>query len=297
MAKDKKPNGGAGKDKISGSKGKEASLKINIEAEVARRVAKSEKERLEKARQLAADFQRKSILAAALANQDGGPSGSAGTPGNETPALLKNMCGILNKGFASLGADMRDLKSSVTGQFHDMEENLNDFWGGYEYNDEDDVISVGGSGGEPSPPEPFQFRADHDMSDEEDNEAEPSNGAGLLLDLMNIQNTPVDEASGELAEGENLFARFARTLRVPTDVGADLDPHLANLVNQIFERPLPSEDFVRVKDSTLRPANCVQLQVPPVPEAIWVKISGELKGVTRLCKNYTGISSVSPSRF
>lgn len=283
MANDRKPSPGAGKDLGSGSslKNKGNFSRADVEAEVAKRLAKSEKERLEKAKKIAAEIQRKAILAAASGSQDGGPSTSAGTLGNETPGLLRNMCGILNKGFASLGADMKTLHTSVNGQFNalseSMEANMNDFWGGFEYDDEvDDVSSVGGDFREPGPPEPFAFGNDHDMSEEEDN-PDQDGGVGGARGALNAANM-VENHPNNPNDGENFFARFARTLRVPTDVGADLDPHLANLVNQLFERPLPMEEFVRIKESTLRPANCIQLQVPPVPEAIWVKISGELKG-------------------
>lgn len=276
MTNDKRSNTGPEKSSSSNSGSKiKGSSKLDIEAEVARRVAKNEKERLEKAKKLAADIQRRAILTAATANKDGGPSSSSGTLGNEIPALLRNMCGILNKGFASLGADMKDLKSSVNGQFNSLSEALevnDDFWGGYDDNEMEDGPSVDGEEREPGPPEPFRLCLDHEMSEEETSDQE--NGSVGAFAGFNLANSSHDAS----ADSENLFARFARTLRVPTDVGADLDPHLANLLNQVFERPLAPEEFLRIKEATLRPANCVQLQVPPVPEAIWVKISSELKG-------------------
>lgn len=248
MANDKKPGQSSARDKDSGSKSKDLISKEDIEARVAKKLAKSEKERAEKAKKLAADFQRRSILAAAASRQDGGAPSSVGTPANETPSLLRNMCGILNKGFASLGADMKDLRTSFKGELNafsnSMEANLQELWGGFEEEEEmDDVTSVGGSEREPAPPEPFRFGTDHDMSEEDSDEEDFGIGAAFNFELPVPGNVGpiIDQAPAELedpaapAENENFFARFARSLRVPTDVGTDLDPHLATLLNQIFE--------------------------------------------------------------
>lgn len=73
MTKDKCSGSSSSKNKDSGSKSFNSSSKLDIEAEVARRVAKSEKERAQRAKQLAADIQRRAIVTAVTANQDGGP--------------------------------------------------------------------------------------------------------------------------------------------------------------------------------------------------------------------------------
>lgn len=121
-----------------------------------------------------------------------------------------------------------------------------------------------------------QFRAEHQILDEEDEFNMPtgegndeSNQAVASLGIVHVNP----------CENESFFARFNRSLHVPTHVGEDLDSNLAELVNHIFQHPLSTEDFVRLKEGTLRPGNCTQLQVPPpILEAIWVKVSGELKG-------------------
>lgn len=186
------------------------------------------------------------------------------------------MCGILNKGFASLGSDMQNLRSSLDTQMNSLsdslENNFQELWGFEE--DVDAWLDVDGSEAEPPPPTRFQFRAEHELSDEdEDNEVLDNGNGGANPGAANLNIMHVDPC-----EGESFFARFNRSVQVPTGVGDDLDSNLAGLVNHIFEHPLNTEDFVRLKEGTLRPGNCTQLQVPPVPEAIWVKVSGELKG-------------------
>lgn len=153
-----------------------------------------------------------------------------------------------------------------------------DLWADMDGDDgTDDVMSVSSSDAEPPPPQPFCLGNDHAMSDEEgDDELE----FGENQDDVNPGINAANQVAGQVMPNvlENFFARLVRTLRVPTDVGDSLDPDLAELVNQVFERALPMEEFIRIKETTFRPGNCPQLQVPPVPEAIWVKISGELKG-------------------
>lgn len=206
-----------------------------IDAEVAKALAASEKERMAKAKLIAAEIQRKAILAAA--KQDGGQSGSTGTPTNETPELLRNMCGILNRGSASPGSNMKSCPCGGTqmGALTDSVESiLNDFWAGYEA--DEDSMSIDGSEAEPPPPAPF--RVEHDLSDEE--EMDNSQAA-------TARDPPLEASLANLTQ-DNYFARLARALRAPSNVGEDLDIHLAKLVNHVFQHPLTPEEFVRQKE-------------------------------------------------
>lgn len=248
-----------------------------VDAAIAKALAASEKERMAKAKLIAAEIQRKAILTAG--RQDGGPLGAVGTLPNETPELLKNMCGILNRGFANLGSDMKSLKSSFSTRLNaltdSVESNFSDMWA--DYGGEDDDMSVDGSEAEPPPPAPF--RPEHELSDEEEEEETPR-AAG-------VQDQIPEVGLANLSQ-DNYFARLARALRTPSNVGDNLDVHLAELVNHVFEHPLPVEEFIRQKEGTLRPGNCTQLQVPPVPEAIWIKVSGELKGRDKAAQKLHG---------
>lgn len=187
--------------------GKGVSNRI-MDAEVAKALAASEKERLAKAKLIASEIQRKAILAAA--KQDGGQSAAAGTPTNKTPVLLRNMCGILNRGFASLGSNMKSLKSSFGSQMgalmNSVETSLHDFWAEYDEADEDSM-SVDGSEAEPPPPVPF--RLEHKLSDEEEME---NSFAGAARD------PPQEVGLANLAQ-DNYFARLARALRAPSNMG------------------------------------------------------------------------------
>lgn len=199
-------------------------FQMDVEREVAKRMAASEKERLGKAKLIAAEIQRRAVLSAGGV-QDGGPSKQVGTQSNETPDLLRNMCGILNKGFANLGSDMKSLKTSLDSQMNSLsdslESNFQELWC-FE-NDVDAWLDDGGSEAEPGPPTPFQFRAEHELSDDETGLNVPTgdenNGEDLAGDLGIVHINP--------CETENFFARFSRSLRVPTDVGEDLDSNLA----------------------------------------------------------------------
>lgn len=259
-----------------GARTGKGSLQEEIDREVAKRLAASEKERMEKAKRLAAEIQRRAVIAAG-GGQNGGPPCQVGTQANETPELLRNVCGILNKGFTNLGADMKNLRSSLDTQMNSLSESMNNnFQELCAFEDDVDAwLDVDGSEAEPRPPAPFQFRLDQELSDEEEEgniSGGGGDGANLARDLGIIHVITCEP------ETENFFARFNRSLRVPTNVGEDLDENLAALVNHIFQHPLNTEDFVKLKEGALRPGNCNQLQVPPVPVAIWVKVSGELKG-------------------
>lgn len=48
------------------------------------------------------------------------------------------------------------------------------------------------------------------------------------------------------------------------------------------------EEFVKMKETIKRPGNCKQLQVAPVSEAIWRKISSELKGRDKVWQHLLG---------
>lgn len=158
MANDKKsdsgPSKGAGAEKGFSGSGKN-SYQDEIDREVARRMAASEKEQTARAKQIAAEIQRRAVLSAGGC-QDGGPQRQVGTQSNETPELLRNVCGILNKGFASLGSDMQSLKSSLDSQMNSLadsvENNFQELWGCEE--DVDAWLGVDGEE-EPEPPTPF----------------------------------------------------------------------------------------------------------------------------------------------
>lgn len=179
-----------------------------VNAEVAKALAASEKERLAKAKLIAAEIQRKAILEAA--NQNGGSAGTSGTLSKETPEHLRNMCSILNRGFASFGSDMKNLKSSFGSQMHALTEsielNFNDLWNDYEETGEEDM-SVVGSEAEPPPPAPF--RPEHELSDEEDDDEVP-NVAGA--------QGAVPEVGGLNLARDSYFAKLARALRAPSNV-------------------------------------------------------------------------------
>lgn len=170
---------------------------------------------------------------------------------------------------------MKDLKSSLDTQMNNLSDNLeanfNELWD--EAAEADDLI-VDGDEAEPPRPQPFKLDGFSMLSDEEDDDEEE------VMVVNQPQGGPPAAAGAPAASGApgNFFAQLAHSLRVPTDVGDHLDKSLAELVNHIFQHPLPTEEFVRQKEGTLRPGNCIQLQVPPVPEAIWVKVSGELTG-------------------
>lgn len=67
-----------------------------------------------------------------------------------------------------------------------------------------------------------------------------------------------------------------------------MDEDLANLINLLFERPPSMEEFVKLMEDIKRPANCGQLQVAPVPQAIWCKISNDLIGKDKVWQRLHG---------
>lgn len=249
-------------------------LNAQIEAEVARRMAATENDRREEAKRIAAEVARQAA-AAAVAGQDGGP---AKTQPDVTADLLRNVCGILNKGFNSLGSDLKNLKGSMDEQFVSLADNIEynfeewygdgecpeDFMNGLTDGDPEMVRRAG--------------RQHHSISDEE-TESEPE--SRRLKGASNLEGSAV-------SENLSLFARIAKEIKVPNDVGRDLDGDLANLINVLFENPPPLEEFVKMKESVRRPGNCDQLQVAPVPEAIWRKVSAELKGKDKVWQRLHG---------
>lgn len=246
MANGKNQPGGSGSSLGKENKDKSG---INWGEAIAKKLAATEKDRMEQAKRIAADIKRKAVVTAG--NQDGG-----GPNVNETPDLLRNMCGILNRGFANLGLGMKDLKTSFDSQLNslsdNLEQNFNELWGEFAdlelANWEDDVMVDT----EPQPPQPFRLDESVLSKDEEENGVQEMLINQPQAGTEGVQETPV-----------NYFARLARSLRAPTDVGANLDSSLAELVNHIFQHPLSTEEMVRLKGSTLRPGNCGQLQVPP----------------------------------
>lgn len=74
---------------ISGNS-ERSSFQEELDREVAKRKAASEKERLDEAKKIAAEIQRRALVAAG-GIQDGGSSSQEGTQANETPELLRNV--------------------------------------------------------------------------------------------------------------------------------------------------------------------------------------------------------------
>lgn len=209
--------------KNGSNKEKKRTPEFNLGEEIVKRLAATEKDRKDQARRLAAHIQRKTVLAAGT-NQNGGAP-----PANETPELLRNMCGILNRGFSGLGLDMRNLKSSFDTQLNalsdNLESNCNDLWGDGAGQDD---WPVDGDEAEPAPPRPFKMGSIFELSDEEEGEDDQEmmeNHPPAALGAAPAPEGPVNP--GGL---DNFFARFARSLRVPTDVGDNLNKSLAELV-------------------------------------------------------------------
>lgn len=237
-----------------------------IEAEIKRRVAENDQKRRILAKKLASEMENRNKDQI----QDGG---RGGTPDDDTSVLLKNVCGILNKGFSDLGGGLRglggglrDLKGSVDRQFSNLsdslESNFNELWSvGYDegggasgptdFDEEEDRPPIFGTS---------IHAQDHAISDNSDSETEEK-----------CKDQPKEQAS------LSYFAKLAETIKIPTDVSGDLDPDLATLIDLLFERPPALEDFLKLKEDIKRPGNCMNLQVPPVPEAIWRKIPKDIK--------------------
>lgn len=71
----------------SASKSEKKSPGFNLGEEIAKRLAATEKDRADQAKRIAAEIQRKAVLAAGI--QNGGAP-----PVNDMPDLLRNMCGF-----------------------------------------------------------------------------------------------------------------------------------------------------------------------------------------------------------
>lgn len=239
-----------------------------IEAEVKRRLAEGEDKRRELARKLAVEMGKRENTN----NQDGG---QGKTPGDEAASLLKNVCGILNRGFSELGGGLRDLRHSVDNQFSSLSDNLetnfNELW------------SAGYDGGASGP-----------IDDLEDEDKPPIFGTSIHANTSSSnrshqqehllsENSDSDTEEGNKSKDNNaqanlsFFAKLAESIKVPSDVSEDLDGELAALINLLFDKPPSLEEFLKIKEKIKRPGNCESLQVPPVPEAIWRKIPKDSK--------------------
>lgn len=237
-------------------------LDPKIDALVAQRLAETKKARHDKAKRIAGEITRKTVQAATIIGE------AAQARSEETSELLCNVCGILNRGFSSLGDKLDTFNGSMDEQFVSLSDNLEyNFkeWYGYgECPDADLGLDVG------ELPETRLPLADN-ISDDSDTEET----SGPTKSSM-VRNTDSENAN------LSLFAKLANAIKVPLNVGRELDLDLAHLINLLFETPPTMEEFFKLEEEIKRPSNAEQLQVAPVPEAIWRKVSTELKGKDKM---------------
>ena len=102
------------------------------------------------------------------------------------------------------------------------------------------------------------------------------------------QATPTPSTSGARAPDhpvKSIFAARAQEKVQATDFGEQVDPNLADIVNNHFECPILSELFAKFREELKRPENCEWLQAPEIPESIWRHLPSEYKAFDKTLKH------------
>lgn len=153
---------------------------------------------------------------------------------------------------------MKGLKTSVTSELKEMSNQFEASLEGYDWEEEDYEP------GNEETPDTARLDTGHDISEEEEGDIP--------------QNEEKTETTGEPSNaGQSIFSRLAQELQGPSNTAMNVDEDLATFINLVCSQPLRTDEFLKLKDSIKRPPNCTELQVPPVPEAIYVKLGEEVK--------------------
>ena len=84
---------------------------------------------------------------------------------------------------------------------------------------------------------------------------------------------------------KSIFAARAQEKVQATDLGEQVDPNLADIVNDQYECPISSELFAKFSEELKRPENCEWLQAPEIPESIWRRLPPEYKAFDKMLKH------------
>lgn len=94
-----------------------------------------------------------------------------------------------------------------------------------------------------------------------------------------IQGLLDDSEEGELDSDPEWLDNIAAQFDVRENLGPDIEPKLANVINNMFKNMIPDEKCTELLNKIKKPANLTEIKAPKVNPEIWAKLSSTTRGV------------------